>query len=481
MREGPPWNGSELAGHQMVSTVLGQNYVEQLIQAYLGQLTTPAGMAAILAGVLLAIVLLSVDRAKWAALSAAIYLSTYAVARVGENSPPLPQPFATVGNLGQGITFGMVFLLAVAAVRPTEWRRRHLILPAAVALLVFQFIFATRMIASEYFVKGVLAGFMYSVMFGVMGLGLSRWLYDENHALKLFKTVSWAGGTMVAASLILLAVSYNAAFLGGRFMGTTNNPQRIGAMLALTLPFSLGVIGTRGAGVTVRVTHAAIVACVILAVFATGSRTGGLLSLVAVAFFFRSRLGTATLVAILVGTFALAGYMLFGDVVESGADRLASFEDTRSAAWRYCWNLFLASPLVGTPMDSAAGETSYLSAAAVMGIGGLISILVLAGLLVFTAVRLAGRRRSAGPYRSTIDVVVASLAQVVISWVFEAFAFGTVTDHVLVLYCSLALASLATERTDPSALAAAGPPDGWAEGQDDEAGDDAHGYYPTPA
>jgi O-antigen ligase len=238
-------------------------------------------------------------------------------------------------------------------------------------------------------------------------------------------------------------------------MGTTANPQRLGAMLGMCLPFTLAVMVDRRSPPYARVAHAAIAAFAILMVIASGSRTGFLLVLIGGLVFFRTRLGPALLAVAGMAVFAVLGYLLvLGEALQESGGLVIRTNNSRTDVWAKLWAEFMASPLVGRATDSAPGESSYLSVLVMAGLVGAVPMAALVALLARSAVRVVVNRRALGPLAVYGDVAAASVAQMLAAWAFEAFALGTVTDHMLIVYCALALLGLLRDRLARAAVPA---------------------------
>lgn len=428
------------------ASLLAQSFGEEMLRHYTDRLASVEGVAVIVAALLVAAAVFAVDWAKWAVLSAAISVSVFSIKRP-DLQPDLPSPFRQIGEWSQALSFGLVGLLAIAALRPTGWRRTSLLHPALFALFALQATISLRQVFGGLPEKGLGSLVVYVVMFGVLGLGIARWLYDDGHVRDLARTVSWAAGLVIVGSLAVMAISYSSAFAGPRFMGVTSNPQRLGAMLGMAFPFSLALIVDRRSPPYTRTIHAAIAAFAVLMILASGSRTGFLLLLIGTAVFFRTRLGPALLAIVGVGTFALIGYLLLlGEAVDESGGLVIRTNNSRSEVWERLWDQFQASPLIGTALDYVPGESSYLSTLVMAGVVGLVPMLVLVWLLGWTGFKLVRRRRALGSYAVFGDLAVASVAQMLAAWMFEAFALGTITDHTLVVYCTFALLGLLRER-----------------------------------
>jgi hypothetical protein len=183
-------------------------------------------------------------------------------------------------------------------------------------------------------------------------------------------------------------------------------------------------------------------------IVASGSRTGMLMAAMALLVFFRAQVGRAAVFGLAAVLAAGTGYLVIGEAVGLGAERFTDTTNTRAEVWATLLATFAANPLIGSDTELAGGESSYLSVAASAGLVGLVPALVFAGLLLWTAARLLRSRREFGPdHARAADLVAAVFVPiVVVCFTFEAHLMGTLTELLLVLYATMALAGALLEQ-----------------------------------
>jgi O-antigen ligase len=424
--------------------VLAQSYGRGMLESYRDALFSVTGATAIVGFLAVATLLIIVDRAKWALIPIAAFVSS-CIYVPKSDTQPLPPPFSFIGMVSQPITASIVLLLALPALRPAALPRRHLLHPVVPFLFVFQLFFCARLIAGPYAEKGAIAVFAFVLMVSVLGFGLPRWVYDGVEVRKLVKAMSWAGALLVLATLYVLAVKPRAAFFNMRLYGTTPNPQRLATYLALTIPFSVAVFVDRRHSLSSRYLHIVMAAFAGVAIAGTGSRTGALMTLVGLGLYFRHRLGVGLGVTVVLTAVGLAVYSVFGESLAVGQERLLNTENTRKVVWLAMIDQFLESPLYGIAREQA-NENSFLSVAAGMGLVGLIPVTLFSLVFARAGFQSLRWRSRAGEDRPLADLVVASVGQFFACWMFEGSLIGTLTDHMIMLYCLFGLMSYCRER-----------------------------------
>lgn len=421
-----------------------------LIQYYLDRLATPGGAMLVVGGVMLAALVVGVDRFKWLILTLGIYLGSYAYNRSGgdvdlEGIVPLPAPFSTIASLTQPLTFGCLLLVAIACMKPVPWQRSKLVHPAAILLLLTLLVITFRQFFGGLPERALFGVCIYTTVFLVLGMGLSRWLYDDSHIRTIARCVSWFAVLLCASTIVVLAIDWDAGFVSNRLTGITDNPQRTGIILALSFPFSLLLATDPGNTRQSRWLHLLIAATAAGFLVFTGSRTAALTLMVGTAVFFRKRIGAlAAAVLGLAVVFLLVMSFAEGDLA-SARDNVFRTNDTRSAIWISAFKTFLTSPLIGHPLDGNGGESSYLTVAVQSGVLGVLPLVLMLLLLIRSMVKLS-KFHNAGPYAPAINLGVASICQFMVVWLFEAYLVAFLTNTVFILYCTLAVITLVNER-----------------------------------
>lgn len=424
-----------------------ETFHQNLIQYYLDRLMTPGGVVLVVVGLLLASLIVGIEKWKWFAFTLAVYLGCFSYLRatgVGDK-PVLPQPFLLLSSLSQPLTVGCLLLVLIAACRPVPWQRHKWVSSIAIWILVVQVVVAGRQAAGGFTERGLTAIASYVAVFLILSVGMSRWLYDMSHVRQLARAVSGFALLLCLSSLYVMVINPDAAFFGRRFVGVVDGPNRIGAMLAVAIPYSLMLAWDQGSTRASRTLHILIASVSVLLLMLSGSRAGALTMIVGVTVFFRKRLGAYALGVVVCTCLALAIAVLIEvDVGDAGATMLRT-NDSRSEYWLNTLRFFAASPLVGVAMEHTAVESSFISVAAQAGIIGLIPLLIMLGSMFRSSTRLLSFHH-AGEYRPAIDLVLAGYAQFLVIWVFEGLLLGLVTGMVFIVHATLAIGTVVTER-----------------------------------
>lgn len=226
--------------------------------------------------------------------------------------------------------------------------------------------------------------------------------------------------------------------IGGRFSGITSNPQMFALSVTPFFPVAFHLIKTR---TPVILRSLAIIAAVICLYWCllTGSRLSLLLIATGYAAYFRFSPSQVAIVLAL-AVLAIAAIEIFDvDFGETQANRAFSSTDTRTAVWKGQWETFLANPVLGMDFKGnrvTFGESSYLGAAAGLGLIGL----VLIGSLLFRSLMLL---RSSWQYFRQVkgngpgSLVLAVTLVAIAGSFFEAYLFGVLTLPMIIFLATI--------------------------------------------
>jgi hypothetical protein len=256
----------------------------------------------------------------------------------------------------------------------------------------------------------------------------------------------FAEAVVIAGALFSFACCYQYvmapwnAVWAGRFIGITSNSQHTAQFLSLfILPTAFSaVIRSRKDHVTIALWLLLLIEGGLL--IYTGSRTGMLMTLTGILILMRRESRDLVVAIITIGALAFAMMQL---LPESGhaAQRILTLEDTRLALFRDLWAKFWEHPFVGdmhfidTPrgMRVAIRENSYLMIASMMGLVGItIFLIFLARVYEDTFVLWKIPRPNSKPWFG--DLIIASIASILIGAATEGFLFAIVGPSYLLLY-----------------------------------------------
>jgi hypothetical protein len=190
----------------------------------------------------------------------------------------------------------------------------------------------------------------------------------------------------------------------------------------------------------------AILVVVTYFLFITGSRTGVIMGISSILFFYRNRSGYL----FRLGLFAaiLLGFIfsfISPDIVTQSTpanNRLISGGNTREGAWASMWNGFVNNPFFGSPLEGGRlvfGENSWLAAGDTTGLLGFIPILMMGiGCLkmMFELHKLSSIKPQ---YFLHSSIVIAGLSGLLAGSFSEAILLGNLSFPVfsLLMYLSM--------------------------------------------
>jgi O-antigen ligase len=316
-----------------------------------------------------------------------------------------------------------------------------------VALLWFQLTISLLFAYHGYTDRAMFAVPFYLLLFMIFAVGASSWITDERSAQRAVYALAAAGTFLAIGTAAQIIVDSGPAVRASRLHGTTGNAQHAAVAMATGLAPILYLIVRPGRSVFVRMGAAVIAALLVVFLVWTGSRTGGLMSLVAIAVLFRRRLGRLAIAALITSIVLLGVLQIVGTDAGANVDRLLSGEDTRSHMWAWAIQQFLSSPLVGV-RETEAGfqENSYLAAAASFGLLGVLPLLAFVGWTLLRMGWLWRNQRWLGKDSFTADLVLAGLSSLFAGAFFEAFLNGAVSYPVFALMLYVVMLNYLTER-----------------------------------
>jgi len=286
--------------------------------------------------------------------------------------------------------------------------------------------------------------------------GPSRWLSDD-------KNFRYAAFSMVMVAIIFIVLNaYQAAvdiypitFFHGRFLGTTGNPQHAAVLLASILPCLMFVLEDQDQKWR-QCCVLICIACVCLALLMTGSRTGMLMTIATLLFFYRNQKKSFFQMAIaLCVVLAVALPMILKDGALLGADQTSAFsrfsstENTREEVWSALWRTFNQYPILGAPLRGERivyGESSWLATAANLGLVGLVPLCLFGTACVKMMIRLFDISKQQPVYYLQCSTVISGIACLLVGSFFEPFLLGNVSSTLLTMLLYLSLGQYILER-----------------------------------
>jgi hypothetical protein len=445
-----------------------------LIADLLAFLLSPIGLVCAAVGLFLVFQARRVPRAGWL-----LYALCTLAASMGKPGgpyilvvPPLAFPLEQLRDVGRPLSLLLIGLLLLLGLQQARGWRRALLPPPLRYLLAVQAVIILKTLLYGSISFALLTILTLGAVILMLVLGPARRLQTRQD----FDRGVWA--IAMVGVLFLGAVLYQAwfdlypmTFLHSRLIGLTANPQMAAGLLSPTIPALLYMAESRAHLRAPRLFWLLALLFVTIALLLTGSRTGLLMALTTLFFFYRARLGQAAQLAVALAIIAtlLLAFPPLRAILESFLDpvqtRYTNLENTRQDVWSALWRSFLAYPLLGVPLRGdrlfGYGESSWLGAAASLGLLGFIPLLLFGGssLRMLWQLHRLGQTQTA-PALPT-RAIIAGIAAIFVGSVFEAFLLGNLSSSLLLLFIYLTLGHYLQEaqaRVVPLTPAAAVPP-----------------------
>ncbi|MFN6561177.1 MAG: O-antigen ligase family protein [Nostoc sp. ChiSLP01] len=361
--------------------------------------------------------------------------------------PPLVFPLQQLRDMGRPLTIVLLASLIVLGMQTRNGWRRIIIPQPVYYLIAFQVAVFFKILVYGDVGFALLALTTFGAIVLMFKLGPSRWLQDEYN----FRLGVWS----LAMTGVIFAIActyqgrfnmYAMTFVQGRFLGTTGSSQHAAALLAGTIPCFMFLIESHKKWDWIKAFWIAILLVVAYFLFLTGSRTGAIMGISSILFFYRNRSGSLLRLGLFVGVLlGVIFWFISPDMITQNtpvSNRFISGGNTREEAWAGMWSGFMSSPLFGSPLQGGRlvfGENSWLAAGDTTGLMGFIPI-VLMGLgclkMMFELHKLSHKKSTYFLHSST---VIAGLAGLLVGSFSEALLLGNLSFPVfsLLMYLSL--------------------------------------------
>ncbi|WP_417747354.1 hypothetical protein [Rosistilla oblonga] len=317
---------------------------------------------------------------------------------------------------------------------------------ASFFLFAFQIIYALRLIIEGDTEFGFLALATFSLSFIAIYSLRGALPSNKEAASATFCYAATATGALFAIACVYqFLVNPSASQWAGRFIGITNNSIHTGEFsgwfLISTLAVVLSAFGRR-----LYIIGYAMLPLIFLhlsIIIATGSRTALLLTTSGVLVLFRNRLG-AFVIPLLLTPIALGFLNEYISDFDTATSRITSGTDSRSRVFLALWQRFVENPILGEAEVLGSGrirvrESSYLTAAANLGLLGLIPLI----LCVFAYARSACQAiRQEKFIRKQIvfsDWAQAIMVSAFTAALFEGFLFAIVAPAAMLMHIGFSL------------------------------------------
>lgn len=430
------------------------SFINQLF----GFIATPFGIIGIAIGILLLIKAQTDRPTGWLLFSICCFASSLDTFRSKwYPTPPLVFPLQQLRSFGRPLALVVLVLLIVAALQTRHnWRRS--ILPSAIkCLMAVQLaIFAkTLLYGNQEFAW--LSAFTFGGVIFVLQRGPGRWLQDDEGFLLAVRSISMAGAIFIIINIYQFVLNREAVtFVGSRFLGTTGNPQTAGLLLASTVPCLLFSIQRSRAWSPTKYWWVGILLVTLFFLVLTGSRTGFLMTAVAVLLYYRNNggawvrvgLGLAVLGA-LVGTFIQPDTLASSAGIDSTLSaRFTSTTNSRESVWNGMLDSFFKNIIFGAPLEGGRlgyGENTWLAVASNLGLIGLIPMLLVGWESIKLMLQLNQLSNRDAYYFFPSSVVIAGVGSILVGACLEASLVGNITFSVLVFLAYLVMGAYLVE------------------------------------
>jgi hypothetical protein len=416
-------------------------------------LASPLGLCAIALFLGLCASVVLFPKTKWIVVTLLLYLCTLGYSALATNT--LAAPLQQLRAFGRSGCLALLVVLLLPTMMTGRGWRTFLVSPAAAMWLALNLFLALRVLVAGGFVRGGLGAIMHILVFVVFGLGVPRWLQSWADVRAAFLSIGAAAGLIVISTAYQLSVNRGAVIAVGRLYGVTGNAQMLGMVLATAIPAVCYII-LRAGGLSSLFRPSGWIGGAVLGLAAvflvwTGSRTGAMMAVCALLFFFRARLGMLIIPALLAGVAVYVALSVYGEGVSSGANRLLSTENTRAVVWASLLSEFRSNPLFGSAgQELDLRENTFLCTAARTGVMGLGLLLATTALVARTLIKIRRVQPGLGREGLAVDAIIAGFASMLVASIAESL-MGTLTFQNFASYIYLGIATFVL---DPALWAA---------------------------
>ncbi|MEI2582833.1 O-antigen ligase family protein [Scytonema sp. PRP1] len=427
---------------------MGSSFVSQLLNV----IASRYGLVSMMIGLLVVYRARRSRRLAWLLFTLCCFAASIAKFQdeFVKQPPPLVFPLEQLRNAGRPLAIILLCcLLLLGFITQNGWRRLLTPQPLKYLILVQIVIFFKTLVYGDIGFA-FLAVFTFGAVVLMLRIGPSRWLQDEQNFDLAVWSIAMVGVIFVTVNAYQALFDLHAiTFVHGWFLGTTGNPHHAAVLLAATIPCFMFLIESRNEGSWVKACWMVGLILVMIALFLTGSRTGIIMGVVSILFFYRQRTGALLRLGIFVGV-VLAVILPFlsqdgsgwGIPYTAATDKFLSGTNTREGVWLALWDQFINYPLFGVPLEGGRlgyGESSWLAAGANLGLLGFLP-LVMFGLECLKMILQLNKLTHRKPiYFLQSTTVIAGLGSLLVGSFSEAFLLGNLTFSLLAVLMYLSL------------------------------------------
>ncbi len=379
-------------------------------------------------------------------------------------APSLVFPLEQLRTLGRPLTIMLLGLLSLLTLK-TKGQGNQIAIPKAFFYLALvQVIILLKTAFQGNWMFALLNAATLGLIFLITIKGFSLWIYNDNDFYLAVWSLALAGFTFIAVNGFQAVQNlYALTYIGGRFLGTTNNPNMAALVLTSSIPCFLFFIEDNLTRSWLKLLWLLTLTIAMMFLFLTGSRAGVIVAFLAILIFYRQRIWFLIRLCLVIGVILLILQFFFPEnsidltifQTDTLWERYLLGGNTRSQVSLALWNDFINNPLFGKSFQGdrlSLGESSWLTVAATLGIIGLIPMLLFGVEYLKILVQLYRLSMQKTKYSLAYSLVFSALLSLFIGSFAEAFLLGTLTFPIftLLLYISLSNYLVTAHNNDKS-------------------------------
>jgi hypothetical protein len=435
---------------------MNDNFISQLIDF----VATPTGIIGIAIGILIFFKASASVQTGWLLFSLcgfAASLHTFSD-RWHKTAPPLLFPLQQLRSAGRPLSIVLLILLVCLALQTQNNWRRQIFPPPIKYLIAVQLAILVKTLFYGNIEFALVSALTFGGIILMLQKGPGRWLQNDQNFYLAARSIGMVSLIFVAANTYQYVINrYPVAYIHGRFMGTTGNPQHAAVLLAATIPCLIFLIQTAPNWGFSKFLWGGTLMGAIYFLVLTGSRTGLLMGAISILLFYRNNQGAwiRSILAIAIVTVLVMPFLEPANLTSSAtgidpsvSDRFVSTNDNRAGVWDGLWRSFSKNMIFGVPLQGdrlGYGENSWLSTGANLGLVGFIPMIMMG----WESIKLIWRLDRLGTLNSDYflqsSTVIAGLGSMLIGSLFEAFLLGNITFSLLAFLTYLLMGAYLVE------------------------------------
>ena len=209
-------------------------------------------------------------------------------------------PLGTISNYSKIICVGLCILLLLSVISHLFSQRKKLFSLFLLAFLFFELAFGARMGLGGLVMRGTLAMVVFAFCFVTLGCGVQTMMDDVSDIAKLVRVMVFSVAVFVVLHFYQIVVGHHQLYENLRFSGLTYNPQSLGIYIGFMLPFVFAHIKSPSIGKWEKKLSYLLLGVLVIFVAITGSRTGVLISFIAISLSLRTHIKSVLTVGVFI-------------------------------------------------------------------------------------------------------------------------------------------------------------------------------------